>query len=45
MNAAELSARLAESAAAVAEYLLPKGKRVSNEWKAGSVAGEEGQSP
>lgn len=44
MNAAELSARLAESAAAVAEYLLPKGKRVAGEWKAGSVSGEEGQS-
>lgn len=44
MNAAELSARLAESAATVAEYLLPKGKRVASEWKAGSVSGEEGQS-
>lgn len=44
MNAAELSVRLAENAATVAEYLLPKGKRVSGEWKAGNVAGEEGQS-
>lgn len=44
MNAAELSARLADNAAAVAEYLLPKGKRVQGEWKAGSVSGEAGQS-
>lgn len=44
MNAAELSSRLAENAAAVAEYLLPHGKRASGEWKAGSVAGEAGQS-
>ena len=44
MNATELSARLAENAAAVAEYLLPRGKRVSSEGTAGSVAGEEGQS-
>lgn len=44
MNAAELSARLAENAAAVAEYLLPRGKKVSGEWKAGSASGEEGQS-
>lgn len=44
MNAAEISLRLAENAAAVAEYLLPKGRRVGGEWKAGSVSGEEGQS-
>lgn len=44
MNAAEISARLAENAAAVAEYLLPRGKRVAGEWKAGSTSGEEGQS-
>jgi twinkle protein len=44
VNAAELSARLAENAATVAEYLLPKGKRVAGEWKVGGVAGEEGQS-
>jgi twinkle protein len=44
MNAAELSSRLAESATTVAEYLLPRGKRVAGEWKAGSVSGEEGQS-
>jgi len=28
----------------VAEYLLPKGKKVAGEWKAGSVSGEAGQS-
>ena len=44
MNAAELSQRLADNAAAVAEYLLPKGKRAQGEWKAGSVSGEAGQS-
>lgn len=44
MNAAELSARMAEDAARIAEYLLPRGKKVSGEWKAGSVSGEEGQS-
>lgn len=44
MNAAEISTRLAENAAAIAEYLLPRGKRHAGEWKAGSVAGEAGQS-
>lgn len=44
MNAAELSAKLADSAETVAEYLLPRGKRHGPEWKAGSVSGEEGQS-
>lgn len=44
MNAAELSARLAENAPTVAEYLLPRGKKTGREWKAGSTAGEEGQS-
>ncbi len=44
MNAHELAQRLADSAPAVAEYLLPKGKKAAGEWKAGSVSGEEGQS-
>lgn len=44
MNAAELSRRLAGDAAAVAAYLLPGGKRMGGEWKAGSVGGEPGQS-
>jgi len=44
VNAAELAAKLADNAPAVAEYLLPRGKRASGEWKAGSVSGEEGSS-
>ena len=44
MNAHEVSQRLADSAPAVAEYLLPRGKRVAAEWKVGSTAGEEGRS-
>lgn len=44
MNAAELSQRMADDAARIAEYLLPKGKKAGAEWKAGSVAGEAGQS-
>jgi twinkle protein len=44
MNAAELSARLADNAQVIAEYLLPRGKKSAGEWKAGSVSGEEGQS-
>lgn len=44
MNAAELSAFMADRAADVAEYLLPEGKRASGEWRVGSIAGEPGQS-
>lgn len=44
MNAAELSQRMASEAASIAQYLLPKGKRQSGEWKAGSTGGEEGKS-
>ncbi|MBK8667781.1 MAG: toprim domain-containing protein [Burkholderiales bacterium] len=44
MNAAELSQRMASEAASIAQYLLPKGKRQSGEWKAGSTSGEEGKS-
>lgn len=44
MNAHELSEVMAQDAAGIAAYLLPKGKKVSGEWKAGSVDGEEGQS-
>lgn len=44
MNAAEISRALAERAADVASYLLPAGKKAGPEWKAGSVAGEPGQS-
>lgn len=44
MHARELSQALAERAAQVAEYLLPNGKKKGQEWKAGSVAGEPGDS-
>ena len=44
MHARELSQALAERAAQVAEYLLPNGKKKGQEWKAGSVAGEAGDS-
>lgn len=44
MNAKELSQRLAADAAAIAEKLLPAGKRNGREWKAGSIDGEEGGS-
>lgn len=44
MNAAELSAYLADKAADVAEYLFPQGKKSSGEWCVGSVTGEPGQS-
>ncbi len=40
----EVSKRLAERAEAVAEYLLPTGKRVGSEWKTGSVDGDAGRS-
>ena len=44
MNAHELSQRMAGDAAAIAQYLLPGGKRQAGEWKAGSLSGEAGQS-
>lgn len=44
MNAGELAQALAGRAQAVAEYLLPGGKKAGNEWKAGSVGGESGSS-
>jgi len=44
MTANEVATRLAAQAAAVAEYLLPKGKRDGKEWCVGSVAGEAGKS-
>lgn len=44
MNAHELSQRLADDASGIAAYLLPKGKKSSGEWKAGSTSGEEGAS-
>ena len=44
MNAGELSQYMADNANSVVEYLLPNGKKAGKEWKAGSVAGEPGQS-
>lgn len=44
MNAAELSQKMAEDAARIAEYLLPAGKKASGEWKVGGVGGEPGSS-
>lgn len=44
MNAHELAMRMADDAAGIAQHLLPKGKRSGSEWKAGSTAGEEGES-
>ncbi|MBC7201917.1 MAG: toprim domain-containing protein [Pusillimonas sp.] len=44
MNAAELSSYMAERAQDVAEHLLPNGKKISGEWRVGSLNGEQGQS-
>lgn len=44
MNARELAMRMADDASGIAQHLLPKGKRCGPEWKAGSTAGEEGES-
>ena len=44
MNAHELSQRMSDQAAMIAEHLLPAGKKASGEWKAGSAAGEPGNS-
>jgi twinkle protein len=44
VNAHEVAQRLADNAAAVAQHLLPNGKKSAGEWKVGSVSGEPGQS-
>lgn len=44
MNAGELATVMAERAADLAQYLLPKGRKCSGEWKVGSIGGEPGQS-
>lgn len=44
MNAGELSSALARRAVDVAQHLLPHGKRVGAEWKAGNTSGEAGES-
>lgn len=35
---------LADRVQAVAEHLLPNGRKEANEWRVGSTAGEKGQS-
>ena len=44
MDAKELSHILSDRAALVAQHLLPGGKKSGNEWKAGSINGEAGNS-
>src|SRR5690554_2485698 len=44
MQAGQIAKQLAADAEGVCRYLLPQGKRDGNEWRAGSVAGEPGQS-
>lgn len=44
MNAHELSQRMASDASAIAQYLLPAGKRKAGEWAAGNTSGDAGQS-
>jgi twinkle protein len=44
MNAKELAGLMADHATTIVEHLLPQGKKAGKEWKAGSVAGELGQS-
>ena len=44
MQAADIARQLAADAEGVCHYLLPQGKRDGHEWRAGSVAGEPGQS-
>ena len=40
----EIARMLADRSQTVAELLLPNGHRESGEWRAGSTAGERGQS-
>ncbi len=40
----EIKGKLHERTQAVAEYLLPRGRKEGHEWRAGSVYGEPGQS-
>jgi len=44
MMAKDISRQLAQRAEEVARHLLPNGKKVGNQWRAGSVRGEVGQS-
>lgn len=42
--AKEIARSLSQRAEDIARYLLPNGKRVSNEWKIGNIHGESGSS-
>jgi len=44
MTPKEIASRLAENVEAVARHLLPNGRREGQEWRVGSIQGEEGQS-
>lgn len=44
MNARDLAVLMADNAQTIAEHLLPNGKKLGKEWKAGSTSGEEGRS-
>ena len=44
LDAAEIKRILADRAESAAAYLLPAGKQVANEWKAGDVSGAAGNS-
>jgi twinkle protein len=44
LTAKEISILLAKKALDVAQYLLPNGKRMGNEWCAGNVSGSAGES-
>ncbi|HAT9215383.1 TPA: AAA family ATPase [Legionella pneumophila subsp. pneumophila] len=44
MMAKEISRLLSQRTEDIARYLLPNGKIVGNEWRAGSISGEAGQS-
>lgn len=44
MNAKELAQRMAQEAATIIPYLLPRGKKKGSEWKAGDLTGGEGDS-
>lgn len=42
--AKEIARSLSQCAEDVARYLLPQGKKIGNEWKVGSISGEQGSS-
>lgn len=44
MTAKDVSQQLARRAEDIAQHLLPNGTKANNEWRAGSIRGEKGQS-